>query len=351
MGALRRMTPKLKPRGLMGRQPLAAILVAASLAFFETLPLAVGQDPSDAWTPPRTRDNQPDLQGVWVANSATPLERPSALADRGELTDAEVATLQDRANRIFANGRSAFAAGDSAFHAALENVDTFEAQSTSSSIGMIDRVFYNRTSLVVDPPDGRVPAMTPEARQRQAVVADGWRYKTGPEDFSSNHRCITTGVPRLGGNFGAGPYSYYQIVQSADHVAFIMEAFHDVRLIPLDERRHLPESIQQWNGDSRGRWTGESLVIETSNFALGSYFMGSSRALGLVEWFTRTAEDKLTHRMRFTNPDTWETPWTAETLLSRANQPIYEYACHEGNRSLVGMLTAARLAEADRAVR
>ena len=130
-----------------------------------------------------------------------------------------------------------------------------------------------------------------------------------------------------------------------------MEAFHDVRLIPLDGRGHLPQSVRQWNGDSRGRWSGESLVVETGNFSLGSYFRGSSRALGLVEWFTRTADDKLTYRMRFTDPTTWDTPWTAETLLSRVDQPMYEYACHEGNRSLVGMLTAARLAEADRAVR
>ena len=138
-----------------------------------------------------------------MSNSATPLQRPAALADRERLTDEEVATLQARADRIFENGRSAFTTPEGAFRAALDDVETYEAWSTSSSIGMVDVAFHNRTSLVVDPPDGRIPTLTAAARRRESAVDEGWEYKTGPEDLSNIHRCITTGVPRLGGNFGA----------------------------------------------------------------------------------------------------------------------------------------------------
>ena len=214
----------------------------------------------------RTPWGHPDLQGVWLSNTATPLQRPSAFAGRARLTDGEVATLRARAEQIFRHGRSAFTTPEGAFFAALNDVDTYEAQSTSSSIGMVDLEFTNRTSLVVDPPDGRIPPLTVEARERDAAVARGWQFKTGPEDLNNFHRCITTGVPRLGGNFGSGPYTFYQIVQTPGSLAFISEAFHDARIIPLDGRPHLPERLRQWNGDSRGSWEGDTLVVETSNF-------------------------------------------------------------------------------------
>ncbi len=325
-----------------GLATVTALVVVVSL-----IPLpAAGQAASgDAWTLPRTPDGQPDLQGVWLSNSATPLERPSALVGRARLSDEEVAALQARADRIFKNGRSAYAAGDAAFSAAFNNVDTYGSpgSSTSSSLGMVDRVFDNSTSLVVDPPDGRIPRVTPEARRRQDAVAAGWQGKTGPEDFSNIHRCITTGVPRLGGNFGAGPYSYYQIVQSSDYVAFIMEAFHDVRIIPLDGRPRLPERIRQWNGDSRGRWEGDTLVVETRNFSSNSYLRGAAEGLHLVERFARTADDTITYSMTFTDPTSWVTSWTARMPLHRMDQAIYEFACHEGNHSMVDMLAIARL--------
>jgi hypothetical protein len=208
---------------------------------------------------------------------------------------------------------------------------------------MVDRVFDNNTSLVVDPADGRIPRVTPAARRRQDAVATGWQYKTGPEDFSNIHRCITTGVPRLGGNFGAGPYSYYQIVQTSDYVAFIMEAFHDVRVIPIDGRPQLPERIRQWNGDSRGRWEGGTLVVETRNFSPNSYLRGAAEGLHLVERFARTADDTITYSMTFTDPTSWVTGWTARMPLHRMDEAIYEFACHEGNHSMVDMLAIARL--------
>ena len=321
--------------------------VPAVLVFIALVPLAVaGQtQTATAWTPLRTPDGRPDLQGVWVSRSATPLERPAALAGRARLTDEEVATLQERANQIFGGGNSAFAAGDNAFLAAWEGLERYDSpSSTSSSVGMVRREFDNRTSLVVDPSDGRIPAPTPEARQRQSTVATGWQRKTGPEDFNSIHRCMTTGVPRLGGNFGAGPYSYYQVVQTPGYVVFLMEAFHDARIIPLG-RPHLPDRIRQWNGDSQGHWEGDTLVVETRNFSSKSYFRGATEDLRLVERFTRTAPDTLTYRMTFVDPTTWATPWTAEMPLKRTDEAIYEFACHEGNHSMVDMLSISRMEE------
>ena len=317
-----------------------------TLAFWMA-PASPAQTP-EAWKPPRTPDGRPDLQGVWLNNVATPLERLPAMADRSHLTREEVATLAARAERIFANGRSAFTTPEGAFRAALNNVETYIAWSTSSSIGMVDVTFTDRTSLIVDPPDGRIPARTPAARARETAVDDGWEFKTGPEDLNNIHRCITTGVPRLGGNFGAGPYTFYQIVQTPTHLAFISEAFHDARIIPIGDRPHLPEDIRQWNGDSRGRWEGDTLVVETTNFSPKSYYRGAAAGLHLVERFTRSGPDTLAYRVTLTDPETWATSWTAEVPLQRRGQPIYEFACHEGNYSIVGMLRTARLEDANR---
>ena len=282
---------------------------------------------------------------MWLSNNATPLQRPPALTDRTHLTDEEVARLRERATRIFENGRSAFATPESAFFAALNDVETYEAQSTSSSIGMVDLAFGSRTSLVIDPPDGRIPSLTAQARAREDRVDIGWEHKTGPEDLNNFHRCVTTGVPRLGGNFGTGPYSFYQLIQTSDYVVIVMEAFHDARVIPLAGRPRLPDRIRQWNGDSRGHWEGDTLVVETGNFSPDSYFRGAADGLHLVERFTRTADDTLTYQMTFTDPTTWATSWTAETTLKRRDGAIYEFACHEGNRSIVGMLRTARRGE------
>ena len=320
--------------------------LAALIALAPAAVPALAQTAAEDWAPPRLADGRPDLQGVWLSNTATPLQRPEVFADRAYLTDEEVATLRARTERIFRNGRSAFTTPEGAFFAALNDVETYEAWSTSSSIGMVDVEVTNRTSLVIDPPDGRIPALTPEARARETAVDTGWQFKTGPEDLNNVHRCVTTGVPRLGGNFGAGPYTFYQLVQTSDHVAFISEAFHDARLIPLDGRPHLPGAIRQWNGDSRGYWDGDTLVVETRNFSENSYYRGATEGLHLVERFTRSGPDTLTYEMTFTDPTTWASPWTAALPLKRRTQPIYEFACHEGNYSIVGMLRAARLEEA-----
>lgn len=301
-----------------------------------------------AWTAPRTPDGQPDLQGVWLSNSATPLERPKELEGKQSLTDAEVAELKKRAERLFKNGAGDYAAGDNAFLAALANVGKYEnpTRSTADSTGMIDREFDNRTSLIVDPPDGKIPPLAPAARQRQAAAAAAQRQPAGPEGLNNALRCITWGVPRLGGNFGAGPYSYYQIVQGPGYVVFVPEAIHDARIIPLDGRPHLPPSIRQWNGDSRGHWQGTTLVVDTTNFSPKSNFMGSAENLHLVERFTRVAADMINYEIKLDDPTTWTKPWTATIRLKQTQEAIYEFACHEGNyTTMVGMMGAARADE------
>ena len=265
------------------------------------------------WVTPRTTEGRPDLQGVWLSHAAIPMERPVSLAGRPRLTDEEVSILLERTERIFRNG------------------------------GMVDVAVTNQTSLVVDPPDGRIPTQTVAARLREQSVADGWQFKTGPEDLNNFHRCITTGVPRLGGNFGAGPYSYYQIFQTSEYFVFFNEAFHDARIIPLDRRAHLPEQVRQWNGNSRGYWDDQTLVVETKNFSPKSHYRGSGEELVLVERFTRSGPDTLTDHLPFSDTTTWTSSWSAETPLSRREEPLYEFACHEGNVALVGMLRTARL--------
>jgi hypothetical protein len=298
-----------------------------------------------AWTPPRTPDGQPDLQGVWLINTAAPLERPKALEGRPFLTDAEVVELRNRAARIFGNGNSDFGGGDNLFLAALANVDRYtSATSTENSGGMIEREFDNRTSLVIEPSDGRIPPLTPSARQRQDQTrAAGQHPPAGPEDLANSYRCITTGVPKLGGLYGAGHFSYYQILQAREYVVLATETIHDARIIPLDGRPHIPESIRQWNGDSRGRWEGSTLVVETTNFSPKSNFMGSADRLHLVERFTRVAPDAINYEITISDETTWTKAWTAAVPMKRSVHRLYEFACHEGNDHVMrGMLAGAR---------
>src|SRR6058998_2178685 len=304
------------------------------------------------WTPPLGPDGHPDLQGVWLNNSATPLERPDALKGRQTLTDDEVAELRRRADRLFKNTNADFAAGDAVFLAALADIDRFKsATATGTTFEMIEREFDNRTSLIVDPPDGRIPSLTTEAQQRKAA-ADAIRRRPpeGPEDFNHVERCLTYGVPRLSGtNTGAGPLGYYAIVQTPSYVVLFLEAIHEARIISLDGRPHLPSSVRQWQGDSRGRWEGQTLVVDTRNFSAKSDFMGSSDHLHLVERFTRVAPDQVDYQIEVDDPTMWTKPWTAVIQLKQSDARLYEYACHEGNYEILrDIFAAARATEKGR---
>jgi hypothetical protein len=295
---------------------------------------------------PLTPDGQPDLQGVWLDNSATPLERPKELEGRQFLTDAEVTELKRRADRLFKNGYSDFAGGDTFFLAALRDVARYKNPNTTASSGeMVEREFDNRTSLIVDPPDGKIPALTPDGKRRQAAAIAAVSFQrppAGPQDLSSAMRCITPGVPRIGGRFGAGNDGYYEIMQAPGYVIFFMEAFHDARIIPLDGRPHLPPAIRSWNGDSRGRWEGKTLVVDTTNFSAKSSFMGAAENLHLIERFTRVAADVINYEVTIDDATTWTKPWTVLVRLKQTKDKLYEFACHEGNLPMLGTLAGAR---------
>ena len=331
------------------RASSAGLAIGAALALLATAGNVHGQTIQKEWTAPRTPDGQPDLQGVWLSKSATPLERPKALEGRALLTDQEVAELQERANRIFKEGNSDFAAGDAVFLTALSNPDRFKSTtSTHNSEDMIEREFDRHTSLIVDPPDGRIPPQTDEAQRRRQSAASA-AQREHPEDFDNALRCIAWGVPRLGGRYGAGDYGFYQIVQTPGYVLMYMETGHEARIIPIDGRPHVPGSMQFWSGDSRGRWEGQTLVIETTNFSTKSNFLGSAAGLRLVERLTRVAPDAIRYEMTMSDPATWTQTWTAEMPLKRSTENLYEWACHEGNfHILTGMLSAARAQEQQR---
>jgi hypothetical protein len=211
-----------------------------------------------------------------------------------------------------------------------------------------DRTFEHRTSLIVDPPDGRLPAPTDAGAQaREAWTARFFQRPSGVEDMTLTDRCISYGIPDL----FAAYMSVYRIVQTPDYVAIQMEKIHDVRVIPLDGRPHLPSSLRQYLGDSRGRWDGEALVVETTNFHPNGNPMGglvrlSDPNLRLVERFRRVGPDTLEYSFTVDDPTMWTRPWTATINWTRSRGDAYEYACHEGNYSLPGMLSAARADDA-----
>ncbi len=297
------------------------------------------------WIAPRTPDGQPDLQGVWLNTSATPFERPPALAGREFLTDDEVAELSRRADRIFKENDADLAIGDTLFLTALANVDAFRRRGANrSSDFMVEREFDNRTAQIVDPPDGRLPALLPAAAERWAARTGRDVNPAGPEDLNPRARCVTPGMPRIGpGPRGDPLYGYYQFFQAPGYFVLVMETNHAARIVRLDGTPHPSPRIRQWHGDPVGRWDGETLVVDTTNFSSRTNFLGAAEDLHLVERFTRVAPDAVRYELTFDDPTTWTRPWTAVVTLKRQDANIYEFACHEGNASIMqSILTAAR---------
>jgi hypothetical protein len=326
----------------MGNDRQMLGVLASAIAIVSLAPVPVGTQarntakttaaaagkPATPWAPPRTAWGDPDLQGVWNFATLTPLERPTKLTGKEVLTDEEAAefkkqTLDERASTLSTGDREWWDPGTKVMNA-------------------------RRTSLIVDPPDGRVPALTPEARKRAAARADARRGR-GPadswEDRSLSERCIwfgSAGPPML-----PGPYNNdVQFLQTREYVAMLNEMIHDVRIVPLDGRPRLGQSISGWMGDSRGHWEGNTLVVETTNFTGERNFRGSGENLHLVERFTRADNDTVDYQFTATDPTTWTRPWTAEFPLTKTREPLYEYACHEGNyRGMLGTLSGARAEE------
>ncbi|MEP7308121.1 MAG: hypothetical protein ABJA98_21675 [Acidobacteriota bacterium] len=299
---------------------------------------------------PRNALGQPDFEGVWTNNSITPLQRPAAWAGRTFLTDAEVALLQKTASKLEEGGDALF--GDELVLDTLAGKQQSTSHDTETGnyngFWLPSRDVDNRTSLIIDPADGRIPPETPAAQARRAALAEGRRLRPadGPESRGLSERCLTFGVPR----FQAAYSSVYQIVQSPTHVVFRMETIHDARIIPIDGRQHVSDAIRQSNGDSRGHWEGDTLVVETKGFSPKTAFMGATD-LHLVERFTRVSANTLQYDATMSDPTTWTRPWTARILFKRTDEPLLEYACHEGNIGLFGILSGARKQEADAARR
>ena len=310
-------------------------------------PVPSAQQPA-RWAAPRTVGGQPDLEGVWENNSATPLERPRQLAGKPRLSDEELATFERRARALF--GPEAEAVFGDALYAALLT-DTrpggLGATGTYSQNWLPDRYFEHRTSLIEDPSDGRLPALTPAGTRARTAAARFGSVGASAQDMTLQDRCIHYGFPDL----FAGYMSVYRIVQAPGHVAIQMEKIHDVRIIPLDGRAHVSPVMRNYLGDSRGQWDGDTLVVETTNFhpkgnPMGGYSVLSDEHLRLVERFRRTAADTLEYTFTIDNPTMWTRPWTAVINWKRSQGELHEYACHEGNYSLRGMLSAARAGEA-----
>ncbi len=350
---------------LLARGVLIAVLAVTPIVVAAQTPQAKAA--TKTWTPTLTADGQPDLQGVWSDTSVTPLERPQAFEGRAVLTDEEVARLKERADRLFNNGNNDFVAGDNLFLALVTNLETLQnPNATGGASEMVKREFDNRTSLITDPPDGRIPPLMPAGLQRQAAAQEAtlaipWRpdqdpaaqqlamaakrgLPSGPEDLSNVIRCISWGVPTIAGN--ANYTSHYQILQAPGYVVLLSEVNHEARVIPLDGRPHLPQGLRQWHGDSRGRWERNTLVVETTNFSPKSYFRGSAERLHLIERFTRVSPDTISYEVTVSDSTTWAKPWTAVIYLRQTPDKIYEMACHEGNYDVMhGILAGARAEE------
>ncbi len=293
----------------------------------------------------RTPWGDPDLQGVWANNSATPLQRLEAFGDKATLSDEELASLKAKAAEVVDGGDAFF--GDDLIRAALADGTDFrsfdENTGNYDQSWLVEREFENRTSLIVDPPDGRLPEMTPEGKKRSAKATRGFLgiEPEGPEDLSNQVRCISWAAP----NMLAGYNSYFQILQTPDHVVILQELAHEVRIIPMGGRPHLDDTVRLWLGDSRGHWENDTLVVETTNYSPKSYFKGTAENLHLIERFTRVDAETITWEITVTDPTTYASPWTAMVPLKSSSDAIYEFACHEGNHGLVGVLKSARFEE------
>jgi len=317
---------------------MARRFAALTIAVLSASALAVAQTGSKI---ARTADGQPDLQGVWNFSTLTPLERSAEFAGREFLTDAEAKEFEART-------------------IARSNRDNREQTADADVASAYNEFWWDRgvhaarvhgkvrTSLIVDPPDGRIPALTADGQARATARAEARRLHPadGPEDRSLGERCMlfNAGPPML-----SGPYNnYVQILQTHDAVVIHNEMIHDARVVALDGRPHLPASIRLLLGDSRGRWEGDTLVVETTNFTNRTTVRGSGEGLRLVERFTRSGASTLLYEFTVDDPASFTKPWTAVLPMTKTEDRLYEYACHEGNYAMSGILRGARAGETQR---
>jgi len=281
------------------------------------------EGPASNWTLPRTAWGDPDLSGIWNYATMTPLERPQGLAGKEVLTDAEAAAYERQ---------------------------ILDRQSVTNNTAGPDwwdpgtrHLMNRRTSLIVEPPDGRLPPQTQDAQARATASAEARRARgsgDGPEDLGLNVRCLVwsiAGPPMLPGVYN----NNVQFIQFPDYVVIFNEMIHDARIVPMDGRPH--GTIRRWMGDSRGHWAGNTLVVDTINFTDKTNFRGSGEHLHLIERFTRARDDTIEYQFTADDPTTWTKSWSASISMTKTEGPLFEYACHEGNaRSVEGILRGAR---------
>jgi len=330
----------------MPSRPLVILTNSLALALLLSIPASAQSDSGSAAL--RTPDGQPDLSGIWDFRTVTPLERPAEFADKAFLSEEEVTAYA--AERVQASNA---------------DLNREEKKTTTTERGQVNgtrestdlALAYNdfwwdrgtvvvetrRTSLVIDPSNGRIPALTDAGAARAAErVRINQRPTEGPEDRPLGERCITgfnSGPPMLPAAYNMN----VQIFQTADHVVLLNEMVHNARIVPLDGGGH--GEVPQWTGVSRGHWEGTTLVVETKNFLRETSFRNSSDNLHLVERFQRVSEDTLLYTFTVTDPTTWTQPWTVELPMRQSELPIFEYACHEGNYGMDGTLSGARVIE------
>ena len=325
---------------------VGAVLVLAAGAL---APGAAFAQPAADEAAPRTAWGAPDLNGVWDFRTLTPFERPEALADQAVFTPEEAAQFE--AERL----------------AAFEVRDD---QEPADVVGNYNQFWFDpgnkvsetrQTSLVTDPPDGRVPALSADAAARQdaqraaragvnrhSPTPGGWVEDLGPGMFAV--RCLlgfNSGPPMTPGGYNQN----LQVFQTPDHVVLLNEMVHSSRVIPLDGRPHIEDGVRQWMGDSRGRWEGDTLVVETTNFLRETSFRGgvTTGDLHLVERFTRVSEGTLMYQVTVNDSNAWDRPWSYQIPMVKNDQPLFEYACHEGNYGLYNILAGAVVQEAEAA--
>jgi len=304
----------------------------AAAATVALVAATAAQGPSKS-SVPRTPWGQPDLQGVWTNSTTTPLERPADLADKAVLTDEE--------RRL----RDAKVASQVSFDraGALPGVGAY------NEFWMERGALNHRTSLVIDPPDGKIPALTAAGQARaSALAADRKDHRDESfETLTAYDRCISRSLP---GAMLPGFYNHnYQIVQTRDYVVILVEMIHDARIVPLNGRPHANAAIRSWLGDSRGRWEGDTLVIDTTNvndkvFERGVLF-GVGGDVQLTERFRRTGANSMDYEFTVNAPTAFTRPWTVAAPMAKIDGSIYEYACHEGNYSVPNILKGARAQE------
>jgi hypothetical protein len=349
------------------------LTVAAALLFAITVPefsgsihaLRTAGSTAASYTAPHTPWGHPDLQGVWNAATLTPLERPDNVGGRLSLTPAEAAEIE-RTERARVETRARPSDPNRNAPPVGANVGGYNNFWIDRGTGAFTIDGQYRTSIIVEPANGKIPPMLPEAVKRNAGArgtavrptsdAAESAETTGRGAFDDielrplGERCIlgfgsTSGPPTL-------PNYFYnnnkQIVQTPDYVMILIEMVHDVRFIPL-KSDHAPPSIRKWLGDSIGRWEGDTLVVETTNFTNKTRFRGSSDNMKVVERFRRTADNTILYNFTVIDPETWAQPWTGEYPWVKSNEMIYEYACHEGNYAMGDIMRGARLLEAEEA--